>query len=401
MYFLLLGFAGSFYFIWSLKAQLNNSIQQLQREIESTGEVSNKKSKEFECEIGVIRKISDEKSKEFECEVEALREILNEKGKEFECEIESIRKNSDETSKEFECEIESIRKISDEKSKELECEIESIRKISDENSKEFECEIESIRKCLNEKSKEFECELAVGRVADVEQLSMMLAITTAAKYDLNQGFQMLNRTLHGHSALILVLLCDILKGVKREKGNGFHVIEIGSTREKFWTQGSSGRISAVCRAFGMTFKSVDIDPKNTENVIDIKKFYGNSLEAETMAGESFLEEYKGSLPPYIYIDAYDYDHGKHSKERQERYEVLQGGKISDEACWKMHYDCAVQFVEKCPNEGVVVFDDVFYENNEWLGKGKTAVPYMLDNGFELEARTGNTLVLRKVAQVTA
>ena len=107
----------------------------------------------------------------------------------------------------------------------------------------------------------------------------------------------------------------------------------------------------------------------------------------------------GPLPPYIYIDAYDFEHDFHSPERQSRYRTLQGAEINNEDCWTMHLRCAKAFAEKCEVGSVVVFDDVFFKDDEWAGKGKLAMPYLLAAGFDIIERSKSTVVLRRTALV--
>jgi len=239
-------------------------------------------------------------------------------------------------------------------------------------------------------------QLSVDRVADVEQLAICSGLL-AAKACLNKENETfhLSSVMHGHASMMEMILLDRAAGIIPEYRNGCHIIEIGTTREKQWAQMSTSRLALVGRAFGYKMISVDIDPENTKSGNEVKSTYGNVITAITDSGENFLQQWEGELPRYIYIDAYDFDHGNHSEQRQERYRRLQGSNISDEACWNMHLDCAVEFVRKCPQGGIVVFDDVFNEHGEWLGKGKTAVPYVLDNGFEMVTRTSKTVVFKK------
>ena len=48
----------------------------------------------------------------------------------------------------------------------------------------------------------------------------------------------------------------------------------------------------------------------------------------------------------------------------------------------MHLDAVKFLYDKMPPGGLVVFDDV-WNDGLWRGKGETAVPWMLKNGFEL------------------
>jgi hypothetical protein len=247
---------------------------------------------------------------------------------------------------------------------------------------------------------DMETQLSVDRVADVEQLAITGALMAADALK-QQGATApttVSSSMHGHGLLIYQLLLDASGGKQPKDQGGFHVLEIGSTREKWWTQMSTSRLAAVCRALGYHAITVDVDEQNTNSASTASRFYGNAIEAKTSPGEVFVEEWDGPLPPYIYIDAYDFEHEMHSDKRQSRYQTLQGASINNEACWTMHLRCALAFAEKCPIGSIVVFDDVFYQNDVWEGKGKKAIPCLLDAGFEVTARTHQTAVLRRTAQ---
>lgn len=46
--------------------------------------------------------------------------------------------------------------------------------------------------------------------------------------------------------------------------------------------------------------------------------------------------------------------------------------------------------------GIVVLDDTWTDaNNEYTGKGKLAVPLLVENGFEIITKTRMTIALRR------
>ena len=239
--------------------------------------------------------------------------------------------------------------------------------------------------------------ISVDRVGDVEQIAL------TAAHMAGDGLVALDKRsvaaegtiMHGHYLLMYQLLLDASREIMPTPVCGYHVLEIGTTREKLWPQMSTSRLAAICRSLNYKMLTVDIDERNSLAVKDLAPFYGDSVRYRTLPGQQLLQEWEGELPPYIYIDAYDFEHPGHSDERNARYVELQGAKINEEDCWEMHMQCAVSFVEKCPRKGIVVFDDVFFEDGEWLGKGKLAVPHMLERGFEIIAQTQKTLVLQR------
>lgn len=238
--------------------------------------------------------------------------------------------------------------------------------------------------------------MAVGRVADVEHIAITAALL-AGTGTVNTASDRLPETLHGHALLMRRLFADAANNTLGTPQNGISVLEIGTTREKWWPQMSTSRLAATCRALDLKMLTVDVDPKGVESVAELRTMYPGVVQAETEFGEKFAADWEGALPPYIYIDAYDFDHPGHSEERQDRYRDLQGSNINDEACWEMHLACARAFAEKCPPGGIVVFDDAFFDGAEWSGKGKTAVPYMLENGFELETLSATAAILSRPA----
>lgn len=236
--------------------------------------------------------------------------------------------------------------------------------------------------------------IAVGRLADVEHIAISAALLAASPAEKDQTVH-LPASQHGHSLLIRELFVDSANNKILPPQANVHLLEIGTTRERWWPQMSTHRLASVCRALHLKMLTVDVDPVGVDAVRDIEAHYPDIATAATERGEVLLEAWEGALPPYIYLDGYDFDHPGHSQERQDRYLELQGKKISDESCWEMHRRCAVAFIEKCSVGGKVVFDDAFYDGKSWTGKGKTAIPLMLDNGFEILSATHATVLLQK------
>ena len=70
--------------------------------------------------------------------------------------------------------------------------------------------------------------------------------------------------------------------------------------------------------------------------------------------------------------------------------------ISNENCWKMHLECAKILAKKMKSGSYIFFDDVYVGAPYWNGKGKTAIPFLLDNGFELVEFKPTAAVFKKV-----
>lgn len=196
---------------------------------------------------------------------------------------------------------------------------------------------------------------------------------------------------HGHD-----LLLDALRKAN-EGGTSLQnklLIEVGSTRENVPGQGSTAKLAEFCARHKMCFITVDMDPHNTKVATRTLAQYDHQFQAVTQKGEDFLRELRDN-PNFVFLDAYDFDHGKHSALRQNRYTHFLGAEISDAACHKMHLDCAESLVDKLAPGGLVCIDDTWQEQGEWTAKGKLAVPFLLDKGFKiLEARNKAVILQR-------
>lgn len=204
-------------------------------------------------------------------------------------------------------------------------------------------------------------------------------------------------TGHGH-----VLLLDYLRDFPLIVGDRQPVmIEIGTTRENVPGQGSTRLLAQACAELGIKFITVDMDPRNIRNARNMFRRLGLPFEAYTARGEDFLAQYDGEID-IVFLDAYDFDHGMHSEQRQARYEQYMGQRIEDTECHRMHLDCAKTLVERLAPDGVICFDDTWVdEAGEWMAKGKTAMPYLLSQGFELLDVRNRAALLRRSSNIWA
>lgn len=187
----------------------------------------------------------------------------------------------------------------------------------------------------------------------------------------------------------------ILKNSKKEYLNGKTLIEIGSTREVISSQNSSEHFIKFCKENNMFFISIDMDPDCSQNVIFfMKKHNFLNGKAITMKGEDFLKSYDKSID-FIYLDAFDFYHPGHSNYRQYRYEKYLGCQImnDDKKCHKMHLDCCENMLDKLTDNSLIFFDDVIDKNKK--GKAVTAIPFLLQNGFEIINHQYDTMALQK------
>lgn len=199
--------------------------------------------------------------------------------------------------------------------------------------------------------------------------------------------------MHGHD-----LLLSYLKLQSAASLQGKLVVEIGTTRENAPGQDSTRLLAEQCQKQSLEFITVDMDPNNTLCAKNLFNQLNVSFSAVTMKGEEYLRTYQGQID-FIFLDAYDFDHGMHSELRQERYVKYLGSEIDEKLCHQMHLDCAVALMTKLSPDGIICFDDTWQnEEGAWLAKGTLAVPYLLSNGFEIiEARNKAILLRRKIA----
>lgn len=197
---------------------------------------------------------------------------------------------------------------------------------------------------------------------------------------------------HGQ-ALLLAALED--GAAKPTDGRQRVMIEIGTTRETIPGQGSTRQLAQICAKFGIDFITVDMDPANTRRAARMFRRLDLPFRAVTGKGEDFLANFNGVID-YAFLDAYDFDHGKHSELRQTRYEQFLGGRINDDACHQMHLECAQSLAKKLATDGLICFDDTWLdEAGAWTAKGQTAMPFLLENGFEVVEARNNAALLRR------
>jgi len=195
---------------------------------------------------------------------------------------------------------------------------------------------------------------------------------------------------HGQQILMDYINYDI-DYLKTQVNRKLTLIEIGSTREDVPNQGSTLKLANFCKAHSMDFITVDMDPRNTKLAKHDLNKIDKSFQAINQKGEDFLEDFNGPMD-FVFLDAYDFDHGKHSEERQTRYKKYLGEQISNEACHKMHFECARQVVKKISPFGAICIDDTWFKEQKWHAKGTLAVPYLLENNYSI-VRAANRSVL--------
>lgn len=158
---------------------------------------------------------------------------------------------------------------------------------------------------------------------------------------------------------------------------GAAICEIGSERG----HGSTATLAAFAKANGWHFVTVDIDPGISAAAREIVQAVDASFEAICSAGETFLAEIDRTFH-IVYLDAFDFWHANHPQDRLEAYRD-RGTEITDDNAAAMHLACAKSLPRVVPAGGFVCVDDVLSGAPSWKGKGRDAIPWLFEHGFEL------------------
>ncbi|WP_156113467.1 hypothetical protein [Paracoccus sanguinis] len=198
---------------------------------------------------------------------------------------------------------------------------------------------------------------------------------------------------HGQALLLAALTED--PPLPAPDGRRRVMIEIGTTREAVPGQGSTRQLAFLCADLDIDFITVDMDPANSRRAARMFKRLALPFRSVTAKGEDYLSAFEG-LIDYVFVDAYDFDHGQHSELRQSRYTQFLGGRISDSECHQMHLQCARTLVTKLAPDGLICFDDTWTdEAGAWMAKGTTAMPFLLSNGFTIVEAKNRAALLRR------
>lgn len=206
---------------------------------------------------------------------------------------------------------------------------------------------------------------------------------------------------HGHD-LIKKNEQFIIEALK--KFDNVQVVEIGSQRKA----GSTKYLSKLSNRLNYQFYTVDLNKETTQAAHSIVTRENPAFQAINDYGEQFLARFNKDIH-LVYLDAFDIDGDWHSKDLRDWYQSV-GSDLNNENCWKMHLECAEAIVKFMVKDGFVAFDDVnpVDENDQlifknasedhpkWSGKGKTAIPYLLANGFKLKDHQRGTALFQRM-----
>jgi len=188
--------------------------------------------------------------------------------------------------------------------------------------------------------------------------------------------------------------------------NNKTLIEIGSCRELI-NNNSTEEFIIFCKNNNINFISVDIDPeaqKNTEFLFTKYDFNKGKFVLEK--GEDFLKQYENNID-FLYLDAFDFYHPYHTEKRKLVYKTILNCEIDDDICHQMHLDCCENIIDKVDNNTLICFDDIYnlnQRNKPWdenfdnlFGKGKTAIPFLFENGFKIISKNCRGILLQKLS----
>jgi hypothetical protein len=187
-----------------------------------------------------------------------------------------------------------------------------------------------------------------------------------------------------------------------------HVIEIGSDRNA----GSTYHLAKLAAGHGLNFITVDIDIDATARSEKILRKINRDFLAVNDFGERFLAEFNRPVR-LVYLDAFDIPGNWHTSRVHEVYRD-RNLQLTLENCHKMHYDCAVSISAKMATGGFVCFDDVnpvddsgnlIFERvpsgyMKWSGKGATAIPLLIGNGFEVIDNRRASALLKRIRKTS-
>ena len=197
---------------------------------------------------------------------------------------------------------------------------------------------------------------------------------------------------HGHAAFIQIcreklpeLLCDW-------RGERPWLVEVGCSREIIEGQNSTVQLLALAQELDLPFAGIDLDHANIEALE--RDYRESNASWITGKGEEELQKWEKPIAA-CYLDAYDFWHASHSDLRQKAYVESYGSGINDAECHTMHLEAARHCSSLIPPGGLLGLDDTWMEKDQWAGKGALALPWLLDQGWQLLSCANRGTVLLK------
>lgn len=170
---------------------------------------------------------------------------------------------------------------------------------------------------------------------------------------------------------------------------GFSVVEVGS-RHQNKGPGSTNFFHAYCIKKGAEFWTVDLDPVVTEGC---KAVTPNAVCAK---GEDFLSVYPSQKPiVFAYLDSFDWtypgvENVPKVRAQAERYRTVHRIERTNDNSFAAHLAQAQALLPLLHTTAFVLFDDTWTTGSVYDGKGGTAVPFLLQNGFVVVSQGDQT-----------
>jgi hypothetical protein len=206
---------------------------------------------------------------------------------------------------------------------------------------------------------------------------------------LSSLFRKSKKKIHGHELIQRHenRIMEYLQSVEEQT----YIYEVGSQREA----GSTLYLSQLAQTCKSLFFTLDLNEETTKQARKIVKSVNPKFDAINGFGEELLKEVDHPIH-LLYLDAFDIEGDWHPSELKDWYSN-KGVNLDNENCWKMHKECIQNTLSNLPVNSFVAFDDVNPvdqdqnlildkvdpDHKEWSGKGHTAIPFMLENGFSL------------------
>ena len=174
------------------------------------------------------------------------------------------------------------------------------------------------------------------------------------------------------------------------------IVEIGCGRGEGSTDFYAGLVVG-CKKF--IHHAVDFD----NEAYAVAKNYADLIEnsyAYMMTGEEFLHSVFPGLNEkicYAYLDNFDYNYDPNNppwwvQEQIKRY-ASYGIEMTNENSEQAHLEQAQLIVKYAAPKCIIHIDDTFQKGDRWVGKGATAVPWLIDNNWKITYTFLNTVAL--------
>jgi hypothetical protein len=159
------------------------------------------------------------------------------------------------------------------------------------------------------------------------------------------------------------------------------ILEIGSEHG----EGSTAALAAAAHASKVPFYSIDVDPGVSAGIAHIPGVTPVCGAAEdVLAAWPHPERVR-----FAWLDGYDWPYSFYpgTAEQVAAY-AARGRKITREDSQRSHLDIARLLLKHAGEDSLAAFDDTWLTPaHAWSGKGGTAVPFLLAEGWEIEAHS--------------